>query len=91
MPTYAIEFGALGNSRPVPPLTIQTDDINDLHRTVAKHAIPYLTPVLAEMGHPQAADCFFRTNDDRTLGEFVWLDLAAGRGARFCPARITAV
>lgn len=89
MTTYHLEFGKLGATYPVPPLTVDADDINDFHRAVARHAIPYLTPVLTEMGRPEAADCFFRTNKDRSMGEFMWLDLAAQRGARFCPARIT--
>lgn len=89
MTVYQLEFGKLGAINPVPPLTVETDDINEFHRAVAEHAIPYLTPVLTEMGRPEAADCFFRTNEDRSMGEFMWLDLAGGRGARFCPARIT--
>ncbi|MEU7240247.1 hypothetical protein [Streptomyces sparsogenes] len=90
MTRYTVEFGYLGEGRPVPDLTVDTDDINEFHRAVAKHAIPYMRPVLTDMGHPEAADCFFQTNTDRTMGQFVWLDLAAGKGARFCAARITA-
>lgn len=86
MATYRIEFGP---AWPVPPLTVDTDDVNVLMRAVAKHAIPYLKPVLAEKGHPEYADCFFHTSKDRTVGQFMWLDFATGNGARFCPARIT--
>lgn len=48
-----------------------------------------MRPVLANLGHPEYADCFFRFTGDRTTGEFMWLDLSAGQGAHFCPARIT--
>lgn len=89
MTTYRIEFGKVGDTHPVPPLTLDADDRNVFHRTVAEYAIPYLTPVLTEMGHPEYADCLFRTNRDRTQGEFMWLSLADGIGATFCPARIT--
>jgi hypothetical protein len=89
MATYQIEFGALGDTRPVPPLTVQTTDPNVLARTVEEHARPHITPVLAELGHPEYADCLFRTNRDRTAGEFLYLDLPAGKGARFLGARIT--
>lgn len=89
MATYAIEFGHLGNSRPVPGLTVETGDINDLSRAVVEYARPHITPVLTEMGHPEYADCLFRVNADRTMGQFTWLDLAAGKGAEFLPARIT--
>jgi hypothetical protein len=89
--TYRIEFGKVGDTHPVPELTITEDDPNAFHRAVAAHAIPHLTPVLAEMGHPEYADCFFRVSPDRSMGEFWWLDLVTGKGARFCPARITPV
>ena len=90
MATYEIEFGKLGEtSSPVPPLTVETGDINILSRTVVEYARPHITPVLTEMGHPEYADCFFRVNGDRTMGQFMWLDLAAGKGASFLPARIT--
>lgn len=91
MTTYLIEFGPVGDARPVPPLTLAEDDRDAFCRAVARHAIPYLTPVLAEMGHPEYADCLFRTNKSRTLGEFMWLSLAAGVGASFCRARISVV
>ena len=86
MTTYTVEFGP---AWPVPEFTITTDDPNVFDRAVAAHAIPHLTPVLAEKGRPELADCFFRTSKDGTVGEFMWLDLAGGEGARFCPARIT--
>lgn len=86
--TYRIEFGP---AWPVPPLTLEHTDPNQFHRAVAAHAIPHLKPVLAERGHPEYADCFFHTDRDLTVGEFMWLDLAGGNGARFCPARLTAV
>ena len=85
---YRIEFGP---AWPVPPITVDYSDRTQAARTVAKHAIPYLTPVLAEMGRPEFADCFFHTNQERTVGQFMWLALAAGRGAKFCPARLTPV
>ena len=90
MTTYTIEFGYLGEGRPVPDLTVEADDPNEFHRAVAKHAIPYMKPVLEQMGHPEAADCFFHTNKAMSMGQFMWLDLAAGKGGRFCAARITA-
>ncbi|WP_331756310.1 DUF4326 domain-containing protein (plasmid) [Streptomyces sp. NBC_01590] len=89
MARYDIEFGKLGDSRPVPDLTVQTTDPDVLGRTVADHARPYITPVLAEMGHPEYADCLFRTTPDRSMGEFLWLDLAGARGVAFLAARIT--
>ncbi|MGA4867472.1 DUF4326 domain-containing protein [Streptomyces lavendulocolor] len=89
MATYQIEFGALGDTRPVPPLTIQTTDPDTLSRTVVEHARPHITPVLTTMGRPELADCLFRTNSDRTMGRFRWLDLASGKAAEFLPARIT--
>lgn len=89
MATYAIEFGQLGDSRPVPPITVRTTDPNVLARTVVDHARPHITPVLAEMGRPELADCMFRTSADRAVGEFLHLDLAAGKGTAFLGARIT--
>jgi hypothetical protein len=89
MATYEIEFGALGDSRPVPPLTVQTTDPDTFSRKVVEHARPHITPVLADMGRPELADCLFRMNPDRTMGQFLWLDLAAGKAAEFLPARIT--
>jgi hypothetical protein len=41
------------------------------------------------MGRPELADCLFRMNQDRTMGQFLYLDLLAGTGAEFLPARIT--
>jgi hypothetical protein len=91
MTTYRIEFGKVGDSYPVPELTLEHTDPNVFARAVAEHAIPHLRPVLDELGRPELADCFFRTDPaDPTYGEFMWLDLAGGIGARFCPARVTA-
>ncbi|TVL89811.1 hypothetical protein [Streptomyces sp. SAJ15] len=89
MTTYRIEFGHLGDTRPVPDLTLTCDDPTAFARAVTEHAIPYLRPVLTEMGRPEMADCIFQMNRKRTAGQFLWLDLAAGRGARFCGARLT--
>ncbi|MFE7233959.1 hypothetical protein ACFVAF_25480 [Streptomyces sp. NPDC057596] len=89
MTTYCIEFGKVGETYPVPPITLDHADPNQFARAVAAHAIPHLTPVLAAMGRPELADCFFRTDKELTVGEFMWLDLAGGKGARFCPARLT--
>lgn len=88
--TYRIEFGKVGDSYPVPPVTLEHADPNEFARQVAAHAIPYLRPVLTEMGRPELADCFFRTDPkDPSYGDFLWVDLASGRGAQFCPARLT--
>jgi hypothetical protein len=92
MTTYRIEFGHVGTTRPVPDLVITEDDPNAFHRAVAAHAIPHLTPVLTEMGHPEYADCLFRVDPaDPSYGDFMWISLATGKGARFCPARITPI
>lgn len=88
MTTYTITFGKVGDTYPVPPLTLAVEDDNEFHRTVAEHAIPYLRPALEAAGCPEFADCFFRTDQDRTYGEFMWLDLVGGSGARFCGSRI---
>lgn len=89
MTTYHVEFGHLGDERPVPDLTLTADDPNEFARAVAEHAIPHLRPVLTAMGHPEAADCFFHINKEHTGGQFMWVDLFAGKGAKFCAARIT--
>ncbi|GGU62445.1 DUF4326 domain-containing protein [Streptomyces lavendofoliae] len=89
MATYQFEFGALGDSRPVPPLTVQTTDPDTLSRAVVEHARPHITPILTEMGRPELADCLFRMNRDRSMGQFLWLDLAGGKSAEFLPSRIT--
>ncbi|MEU9014282.1 DUF4326 domain-containing protein [Streptomyces sp. NPDC048479] len=89
MATYELEFGKLGDSRPVPPLTVQTTDPDVFSRAVVEHARPHITPVLTAMGRPELADCLFRMNRDRTMGQFLYLDLAGGKGAEFLPARIT--
>lgn len=88
MTTYTVSFGKVGDTYPVPDVTVTAADDNEFARAVAGHAIPHLRPVLEQMGHPEYADCFFHTSRDRAYGEFMWLDLAAGKGARFCPARI---
>jgi len=91
MTNYRIEFDP-GGIFTVPPITVDFSDPNQAARTVANHAIPHLTPVLTEMDRPELADCFFRTDPaDPTYGEFMWLDLVGGTGARFCPARLTPV
>lgn len=86
MTAYLIEFGP---AWPVPPITVDFSDRTAAARQVAEHAIPHLTPKLTEMGRPEFADCFFHTDAELTVGQFMWLDLAAGRGAKFCPARLT--
>lgn len=88
MTTYRIEFGP---AWPVPPITLPYTDPNVFHRAVAAHAAPHLAAKLAELGRPEFADCFFRVNQKLTAGEFWYLDLAGGNGARFCPARLTPV
>lgn len=88
MATYEIEFGALGDTRPVPSLTVRTTDPNVLARTVSAHARPFIEPVLAEMSRPELADCMFQTSRDRTMGQFLYLDLATMSSAAFLPARI---
>jgi hypothetical protein len=85
---YRIEFGP---AWPVPPITVDYSDPNTAARTVAEHAIPHLKPVLAEKGHPEYADCFFHTDQDRTAGQFMWINFQTGGGARFCPARLTPI
>ncbi|MFC5802763.1 DUF4326 domain-containing protein [Streptomyces formicae] len=89
MATYQLEFGKLGKTNPVPPLTVRTTDPNVLSRTVVEHARPHITPVLTEMGRPELADCLFQVNPDRTKGGFLWLDLAGAKAASFLAARIT--
>jgi hypothetical protein len=86
MTVYRVEFGP---AWPVPPITVDFADRTAATRAVAEHAIPHLTPTLAEKGRLEFADCFFQTDAELTVGQFMWLDLAAGRGARFCPARLT--
>jgi hypothetical protein len=88
MTAYRIDFGP---AWPIPPITVDYSDRTDASRTVAEHAIPYLKPVLAEKGHPEYADCIFHTDRDLTVGQFMWIDFQTGGGARFCPARLTAI
>jgi len=85
---YRVEFGP---AWPVPPITVDFDDRTEATRAVAAHAIPHLTPVLAEKGRPELADCFFRTDRELTEGSFMWINLGEGMSATFCPARLTAV
>jgi hypothetical protein len=83
---YRIEFGP---AWPVPPITVDFTDYSEAIRTVTEHAIPHLKPALAEAGRPELADCFFRTDRELTEGSFMWLNLAEGMSAQFCPARLT--
>ena len=85
MTSYLIEFGP---AWPIPPITVDYSDPNQAARTVAKHAVPHLTPKLTEMGRPELADCYFSVSRDRTIGAFMHPDLAAGSVTRFCPARL---
>lgn len=89
MATYQLEFGALGDTRPVPPLTVRTTDPNVLDRTVVEHARPHIEPVLTAMGRPELADCLFQMNRKRDMGQFLHLDLATMSSAVFLAARIT--
>jgi len=70
--TYRIEFGP---AWPVPLITVDFADRNAAARQVAEHAIPHLRPVLEEKGRPELADCFFQTDRDLTVGQFMWLSL----------------
>lgn len=83
---YRVEFGP---AWPVPPITVNFADRNTAARQIAEHAIPHLRPILAEKGRPELADCFFQTDRDLTVGQFMWLSLAGEKAARFCPARIS--
>lgn len=85
---YRIEFGP---AWPVPPITVDYSDRTQAARQVAEHAIPHLTPVLAEKGQPELADCFFSTDRALTVGAFMHVDLAAESVTRFCPARLTVI
>jgi hypothetical protein len=86
--THLIEFGP---AWPIPPITVDYSNPDTADRTVAEHAIPYLRPLLAEKGRPELADCFFRTDPGLTEGSFMWVSLAEGMSALFCPARLTLV
>lgn len=88
MTTYHLEFGKVGDGYPVPPTTVTAGDETTFVHAVAQYAIPYLRPALETEGRPELADCFFRANEDCTAGEFMWVDLPTGQGARFCGARI---
>ncbi|MFJ6066540.1 hypothetical protein ACIQHU_26290 [Streptomyces tendae] len=85
MTTYRVEFGP---EWPVPPITVDFTDRGSAINAVTEHAIPYLRPALAEKGRPELADCFFRTDGELTEGSFMWISLAEGISALFCPARL---
>jgi hypothetical protein len=89
MTTYRIEFGMVRKTYPVPPITLKRTDPTEFCRAVAVHAIPYLKPVLAEMGRPELAHCFFRHDRDLKVGAFMWVNLAGDQNAQFCTARLT--
>jgi hypothetical protein len=86
MTTYRIEFGP---AWPVPSITVDFTDRAAALQSVTEHAIPHLRPALVEKGRPELADCFFRTDRDLTEGSFMWINLAEGVSALFCPARLT--
>lgn len=88
MTTHRITFGKVGETYPVPPLTLAAEDDNEFHRAVAAHAVPHLRPALTALGRPELADCIFEFDSERTHGNFLWLDVLSGQGARFCGARI---
>lgn len=90
MTAYTITFGKVGDTYPVPPLTITEADPTEFHRAVADHAIPHLRRALQTMGRPELADCIFQSDKARAHGSFLWVDLLTGNSARFCAARITA-
>ncbi len=85
MTTHLVEFGPAWN---ITPITADFTDHGAAIDTVT-NAIPYLRPVLAEKGRPELADCFFRTDRGLTEGSFMWINLAEGMSAIFCPARLT--
>lgn len=93
MTSYTLTFGKVGDDYPVPATTITVDDRdeNAFPRAVAAYAIPHLRPALEAAGHPEYADCFFRVSSDPSYGEFMWLDLVTGKGARFCATRVAVV
>ncbi|MEU8469551.1 hypothetical protein AB0F30_16785 [Streptomyces sp. NPDC029006] len=84
--TYRVEFGP---AWPIPPITLPYTDPNVFCRAIAEHAIPHLRPILTEKGRPELADCFFQTNRELTVGQFMWISLAGEKAAQFCPARLT--
>ncbi|WP_069769758.1 hypothetical protein [Streptomyces sp. LUP30] len=86
--TYLVEFGP---AWPVPPITVDFTDRGAAINAVTEHAIPHLKPILTEKGRPELADCFFRTDPGLTEGSFMWINLAEGMSALFCPARLTPV
>ncbi len=85
MPTYRIDFDPTWK---IPPVTVDYSDRQKADRTVAEHATPYLKQVLTEKGRPELADCVFQLDEDMAFGQFVHMNLAEGKGARFCPARL---
>jgi hypothetical protein len=84
-----IEFGKVGDARPIPDLILNEPEPNAFNRAVTEHALPYLRPVLAALGRPELADCVFVPTQERTAGFFLAVDLVGGEGARFCGVRIT--
>lgn len=88
MTTYRIEFGP---AWPVPPITVDFADRNAATGAVTEHAIPHLTPVLAEKNRPELSDCFFHADRSLTVGAFMHVDLAGGSVTRFCPARLVPI
>ncbi|MYY79695.1 MULTISPECIES: hypothetical protein [unclassified Streptomyces] len=89
MTTYQLQFGKVGDTYPVPDTTITAEDETAFAQAVAEYAIPYLKPALEAAGCPEFGDCFFRTTSDPGYGDFMWIDLASGGGARFCATRIS--
>lgn len=87
MTDYRVEFGP---DWPVPPITVDFTDRGAAINAVTEHALPHLRTALAEKGRPELADCFFRTDRELTEGSFMWINLAEGVSALFCPARLTA-
>lgn len=91
MDTYILTFGKIGETAPVPPLTLPFTDPNQFARAVAAHAQPYLERAVIALGRPELADCFFAFNSDMSAGLFIQADLVGGTAARFCPTRIEPV
>ena len=86
MTVYRIEFHPDWS---VPPITIDFSDRPAADQAVTNHALPYLKTTLTKKGRPELADCFFHLNRDMAYGQFVHMNLGEGKGARFCPAKLT--